>query len=74
MATKDDDKGKIYDKIESIILDKVFILEAENAQLRADLALARAKLEVYDRITSISDSQKTIGFVPQLKEGGNQAC
>lgn len=61
---------KAYNKIESIVMEKVFSLESENAQLRTELALAKAKLEVYDRIASVSDSQKTIGFGPPMREGG----
>lgn len=61
---------KAYNKIESIVMEKVFSLESENEQLRTELALAKAKLEVYDRIASVSDSQKTIGFGPPIREGG----
>ena len=53
---------KAYSKIEEIVMARVLALEAENAQLRTDLALAQAKLEVYDRLASVSDSEKTIGF------------
>lgn len=58
---------KAYSKIESIVMERIFSLENENAQLRNDLAVAQAKLEVYDRIASVSDSQKTIGFGPPMK-------
>lgn len=57
---------EIYNKIESIVNEKVFILEAENAQLKNELAIARAKLEVYERIASISDSKATLGFGPPI--------
>ena len=40
---------KAYNKIESIIMERVFSLENENAQLRNDLAVAQAKLDVYER-------------------------
>lgn len=56
----------IYDKIESIVNEKVFMLEAENAQLKNELAIAQAKLEVYERIASISDSKATLGFGPPM--------
>ena len=36
---------KAYNKIESIVMERVFSLENENAQLRNDLAVAQAKLE-----------------------------
>lgn len=55
-----------YNKIESIVNEKVFILEEENAQLKHELAIAQAKLEVYERIASISDSKATLGFGPPI--------
>lgn len=57
-----DDKTKVYDKIENIVMDKIFSLEAENAQLKSDLAAAQAKLDIYERIITISDSKITLGF------------
>lgn len=60
---------EIYDKIEEIVRDRLMALESENAQLRHELAIAQAKLDVYDRIASVSDSQKTIGFGPPMREG-----
>jgi len=63
--------GKAYEKLESIVMEKVIALESENAQLKQDLALAQAKLDVYERIASISDSKKTLGFGPPIRsEGG----
>lgn len=53
-----------YNKIESIIMEKVYTLEDENAELKEKLAIANAKLEVYERIASISDSKATLGFGP----------
>lgn len=53
---------KAYNKIEEIVMNRVFALEAENNELKKELALATAKLEVYDRIASVHDSQRTIGF------------
>ena len=58
---------KSYAKIEEIINNRVFVLEAENAELKKELALATAKLEVYDRIASVTDSKKTIGFGPPMR-------
>lgn len=58
---------KAYNKIEEIVMNRVFALEAENAELKKDLALATAKLEVYDRIASVTDSKKTIGFGPPMR-------
>lgn len=63
MATPSKDA---YNKIESIVNEKVFILEEENAQLKHELAIAQAKLEVYERIASISDSKATLGFGPPI--------
>lgn len=63
MATKE-----IYDKIESIIMEKVFALENENAELKNNLALAQAKLDVYERIANISNSKTTLGFGPPIRK------
>lgn len=60
-----------YDKIEQIVMEKVFSLEAENAQLKSELSYVKAKLEVYEKITSISDSKMSLGFGTFInKEGG----
>lgn len=68
MAVKKED---IYNKIEQIVMDKVFMLENENSQLKTELAYAKAKLEVYERIASVSDSKISLGFGPPImKEGG----
>ena len=62
---------KAYNKIESIIMEKVFSLENENAQLRNNLAVAQAKLEVYERLANISGTKTQPGFGPPLdREGG----
>lgn len=67
-------KNTAYSKIENIITEKVTVLENqinslqnENAQLKNELAIANAKLEVYERIASISDSKATLGFGPPVK-------
>ena len=71
MATKVKSKNDVYNKIEALVMEKVFSLEAENAQLRNDLAIAQAKLEIYERIATVSDSKITLGFGPPIsKEGG----
>lgn len=59
--------SKAYNKIEEIVMNRVFALEAENNELKKELALATAKLEVYDRIASVTDSKKTIGFGPPMR-------
>lgn len=63
MATRKEDT---YNKIENIVMNRVFSLESENAQLKNDLAIANAKLEVYERIASISNSKTTLGFGPPI--------
>lgn len=62
MATKND----AYAKIEALVMEKVFALEVENAQLKNDLAMANAKLEIYERIASVSDSKVQLGFGPPI--------
>lgn len=61
-------KEVAYNKLESLVIDKVMKLENENAQLRQDLATAKAKLDVYERIASISNSKTTLGFGPPIRE------
>lgn len=62
---------KAYNKIENIVMEKVFSLENENAQLRNNLAVAQAKLEVYERLANISGTKTQLGFGPPLdREGG----
>ena len=57
---------KAYSKIESIVMEKVFSLENENAQLRNDLAVAQAKLDVYERLANISGDKTQLGFGPPI--------
>ena len=67
MATKKD----AYEKLENIVMERVFSLENENAQLRQELATARAKLSVYERIATITNAKNTLGFGPPItQEGG----
>ena len=66
MANKQD----FYSKLEDIVMNRVLSLEHENTQLKSELAYAKAKLEVYERIATISNSKSTLGFGPP-KEGGN---
>lgn len=71
MATKTGNTDA-YNKIESLVMERLIVLEAENAQLKQDLAMAQAKLEIYERIATVSDSKITLGFGPPIsKEGGN---
>ena len=64
MATEK--QNNAYNKIEQLVIEKVIALENENAQLRSELARANAKLEVYERIASISNQKTTLGFGPPL--------
>lgn len=66
------EKNNAYEKLEQLVMNQVCALEAENAQLKSDLAIAQAKLEIYERIATVSDPQRTIGFGPPIsKEGQN---
>ena len=58
--------NKAYNKIENIVMERVFSLENENAQLRNDLAIAQAKLEVYERLANISGDKTQLGFGPPI--------
>ncbi len=66
MATRVNREPQPYEKIENIVMGKMFELEKENAQLKQELATAKAKLEVYERLASISDSKNTLGFGPPI--------
>lgn len=57
---------KAYNKIESIVMERVFSLENENAQLRNDLAVTQAKLDVYERLANISGTKTQLGFGPPI--------
>ena len=57
---------KAYSKIESIVMERVFSLENENAQLKNDLAVAQAKLDVYERLANISGDKTQLGFGPPI--------
>lgn len=66
-------KKESYEKLEKIVMEKVISLETENTQLKSELAYTRAKLDVYERISSITDSKGTLGFGPPIiKEGGDR--
>lgn len=62
--------NKAYEKLETIVMERVITLESENLQLKSELALAQAKLSVYERIASISDDKKTLGFGPPMTKEG----
>lgn len=56
-----------YNKIEQLVYEKIFSLENENSELRSSLALARAKLEVYERIATVTGSKSSLGFGPPIE-------
>ena len=60
-----------YKKLEHIITSKMFELEQVNAQLKQDLALAKAKLEVYERIANVSNRETSVGFGPPIVRDDN---
>lgn len=66
MATSN--KNKAYDRIEQMVVEKVITLENENAQLRSELAYANAKLSVYERIATVSDTKTQLGFGPPIEK------
>ena len=67
MATRNTNNNENpYNKIESIVMERVFSLENENAQLRNDLAVAQAKLDVYERLANISGTKTQLGFGPPI--------
>lgn len=59
-------ENNAYDKIENIVMNRIFTLENENAQLKNELAVAKAKLEVYERLANISGTKTQLGFNPPL--------
>ena len=71
MATRVNRELNPYEKIENIVMGKMYELESENTQLKHDLMIANAKLEIYERLASISNSKTQLGFGPPLnREGG----
>ena len=67
MATRVKRDLQPYEKIENIVMGRMYELENENIQLKNELALAKAKLEVYERIANISNSKTTLGFGPPIR-------
>ena len=64
MATRVNREPEPYEKIENIVMGKIFELENENAQLKQELTTAKAKLEVYERLANISGTKTQLGFGP----------
>lgn len=69
MATKKQEcKSNAYDKIEQLVYERVFSLENENSQLRSELTTAKAKLEVYERIATVTGAKSSLGFGPPIEK------
>ena len=66
---KKDNIPNPYDKLESIVMNKVFALEDDNVQLKNKLAIANAKLEIYERLANISGVKTQLGFGPPITRG-----
>ena len=62
MATRVNKDPEPYEKIENIVMNKIYELETENAQLKQDLIVAKAKLEVYERLANISGTKSQLRF------------
>ena len=63
-------KTSYNEKIENIIMERVYKLEEENEKLRFQLTAIQGKLEVYERIANLTDKDRSIGFEPPIiKEG-----
>lgn len=66
MATSAKTENEAYNKIEDIVMNRVFTLENENTQLKNELLVAKAKLEVYERLANITGAKTQLGFNPPL--------
>ena len=63
----------VYKKVYKIVTEKVNELEktittlnTENTQLKTELAVKNAKLEVYERLATISGTKSQLGFGPPI--------
>ena len=65
MATHTTNKES-YEKIEKLVMGKMFDLENENEQLKQELTIAKAKLEIYERLANISSAKTQLGFGPPI--------
>ena len=66
MATRKVDRPDPYTKIEQLVIGKIYELESENAQLKQELTIAKAKLEIYERLANISGNKAQLGFGPPI--------
>lgn len=66
MATRVNREPNPYEKIENIVMGKMYELENENTQLKNELLVAKAKLEVYERLANITGAKTQLGFNPPL--------
>ena len=53
-------------------MEKLITLESENAQLRSELAYANAKLSVYERLATVSNTKVQLGFGPPIEKDGGE--
>lgn len=70
MATRKVENQNPYEKIENIVMGRMYELENENAQLKQDLTIAKAKLEIYERLANISGNKAQLGFGPPMMREG----
>ena len=69
MATRVNNmEDNAYSKIESIVMGKMYELENENTQLKQELTIAQAKLEVYERLANVSGTSTQLGFGPPINK------
>lgn len=66
MATRVNRELEPYEKIENIVMGRIYELETENAQLKQELTIAKAKLEIYERLANISGTKTQLGFGPPI--------
>ena len=60
------EKPDPYSRVENIVMGRLYELETENSQLKQDLCIAKAKLEVYERLANISGTKTQLGFGPPI--------
>ena len=49
-------------------MGKMYELENENTQLKQELTIAQAKLEVYERLANVSGTSTQLGFGPPINK------
>lgn len=64
-------ENKEYEALKQLVTDRIYQLESANQELRIKLSVAQAKLEVYERLISISDSKISLGFETPMRKEDN---